>query len=196
MTRHLVWRRVDEPGMEIAHVESLDRASGTQIGASYELRWRLDGQRLELEVVGERTARVDLEDADFFDVFASPFFNSLPVLRDGLLDGGEARTYTMRFVRVPELDTVLSEQRYEPLGVRFVRYSSAPASRAVMMSSVAVLAVIMTMGMNESELSALRRRHTSVPSILGIMMSSKIRSGRISRATARASCPSVAVRTS
>lgn len=124
MTRHLVWRRVDEPGMEIAHVESLDRASGTQIGASYELRWRLDGQRLELEVVGERTARVDLEDADFFDLFASPFFNSLPVLRDGLLDGGEARTYTMRFVRVPELDTVLSEQRYEPLGGRVVRYSS------------------------------------------------------------------------
>ena len=52
MTRHLVWRRVDEPGMEIAHVESLDRASGTQIGTSYELRWRLDGERLELEVVG------------------------------------------------------------------------------------------------------------------------------------------------
>jgi len=122
--RHLVWRRVDEPGMEIAHVETFDRASGTQIGASYELRWRLDGQRLELEVVGEQSAVVDLEDADFFDVFASPFFNSLPVVRDGLLSGGEARTYTMRFVRVPELETVLSKQRYEPLGDRMVRYSS------------------------------------------------------------------------
>jgi uncharacterized protein len=122
--RRLLWRRVDEPGMEIAHVETFDRASGTQIGASYELRWRLDGQRLELEVVGEQSAVVDLEDADFFDVFASPFFNSLPVVRDGLLSGGEARTYTMRFVRVPELETVLSEQRYEPLGDRVVRYSS------------------------------------------------------------------------
>jgi uncharacterized protein len=122
--RHLLWRRVDEPGMEIAHVETFDRASGTQIGVSYELRWRLDGRRLELEVVGERSAVVDLEDADFFDVFASPFFNSLPVVRDGLLAGGEARTYTMRFVRVPELATVLSEQRYEPLGDRVVRYSS------------------------------------------------------------------------
>jgi uncharacterized protein len=122
--RHLLWRRVDEPGMEIAHVETFDRASGTQIGVSYELRWRLDGRRLELEVVGEQSAVVDLEDADFFDVFASPFFNSLPVVRDGLLAGGEARTYTMRFVRVPELDTVLSEQRYEPLGDRVVRYSS------------------------------------------------------------------------
>jgi len=122
--RRLLWRRVDEPGMEIAHVETFDRASGTQIGASYELRWRLDGQRLELEVVGEQSAVVDLEDADFFDVFASPFFNSLPVVRDGLLSGGEARTYTMRFVRVPELETVLSEQRYEPLRDRVVRYSS------------------------------------------------------------------------
>jgi uncharacterized protein len=112
--------------MEIAHVESYDRASGTQIGGSYELRWQLDGHRLELDVVGERSAVVELGDADFFDVFASPFFNSLPVVRDGLLDGGEARAYAMRFVRVPGLDTVLSEQRYEPLGGRMVRYSSGP----------------------------------------------------------------------
>jgi uncharacterized protein len=124
VTRHLVWRRLDEPGMEVAHVESFDHASGTQIGVSYELRWQLDGQRLELEVVGERSTVVELGDSDFFDVFASPFFNSLPVVRDGLLAGGEARTYTMRFVRVPELDTVLSEQRYEPLGGGVVRYSS------------------------------------------------------------------------
>jgi len=110
--------------MEIAHVESYDRASGTQIGVAYELRWQLDGHRLELDVVGERSAVVELEDADFFDVFASPFFNSLPVVRDGLLEGGEARAYTMRFVRIPALDTVLSEQRYEPLGARRVRYSS------------------------------------------------------------------------
>jgi uncharacterized protein len=124
VTRHLVWRRLDEPGMEVVHVESFDHASGTQIGVSYELRWQLDGQRLELEVVGARSTVVELEGADFFDVFASPFFNSLPVVRDGLLAGGEARTYTMRFVRVPELDTVLSEQRYEPLGGGVVRYSS------------------------------------------------------------------------
>jgi uncharacterized protein len=124
VTRRLVWRRVDEPGMEIAHIDSFERASGTQIGLSYELRWQLAGTRLELDVVGERSAVVELEDADFFDVFASPFFNSLPVVRDRLLDGGAARTYTMRFVRVPELDTVLSEQRYEPLGGRVVRYSS------------------------------------------------------------------------
>ena len=80
--RHLLWRRVDEPGMEIAHVETFDRASGTQIGASYELRWRLDGRRLELEVVGEQSAVVDLEDADFFDVFRFAVLQ-LPACRSG-----------------------------------------------------------------------------------------------------------------
>jgi uncharacterized protein len=124
VTRRLVWRRLDAPGMEIAYVESLDSAAGTQIGADYELRWRLDGPRLALEVVGGRSTTVELDDADFFDVFASPFFNSLPVLRDGLLRGGPAREYTMRFVRLPSLEVVPSLQRYEPLGSSKVRYSS------------------------------------------------------------------------
>jgi hypothetical protein len=110
--------------MEIAHVDSLESAVGTQIGIAYELRWRLEGPRLDVEVVGEPRSTVDLKDADFFDVFASPFFNSLPVMRDGLLDGGAARDYTMRFVRVPELEIVTSEQRYEPLGGRAVQYTS------------------------------------------------------------------------
>ena len=122
--RHLVWRRVDEPGMEIAHVESLERASGTQIGLAYELRWKLAGPRLELEVVDGARRSVELGDADFFDVFASPFFNSLPVARDGLLDGAPPREYAMRFVEVPSLEVVPSQQRYEPRGGRVVRYSS------------------------------------------------------------------------
>jgi hypothetical protein len=122
--RTLVWRRLDEPGMEVAHVESFSRAEGTQIGRSYELRWRLDGARLDLEVVGHGRKVVDLADADFFDVFASPFFNSLPAMRDGLLDAGQAHDYVMRFVQVPGLEVVRSEQRYEPRGSRVVRYSS------------------------------------------------------------------------
>jgi hypothetical protein len=123
-SRTLVWRRIDEPGFEIARVDSLRRANGTQIGRTYELRWRLDGARLDLEIVGVRRASVQLGDANFFDVFASPFFNSLPVMRDGLLDAAPARDYVMRFVRVPELTVVRSEQRYEPKGERVVRFSS------------------------------------------------------------------------
>jgi uncharacterized protein len=122
--RTLVWRRLDEPGMEVAHVESLAQAEGTQIGATYEARWRLDGDRLEVEIVGGEPRTVELGDADFFDLFASPFFNSLPVMRDGLLDGGRPREYLMRFVSLPELEVVRSEQRYEPRGGRVVRYSS------------------------------------------------------------------------
>jgi len=123
--RTLLWRGLDEPRMEIVYVESLDRARGTQIGVTYELRWRLDGPVLDLQIVGGTAATVELGDADFFDLGHSAFFNSLPVARDGLLETGPAHDYTMRFVRVPELSAERSLQRYEPLGNRRVRYRSA-----------------------------------------------------------------------
>jgi uncharacterized protein len=122
--RTYVWRRLDEPGMEVAHVGSIDRATGVQIDRTYELRWALDGPTLDLELDGANRLHVDLEDHDFFDVFASPFFNTLPVLRDGLLTAGPARDYVMRFIQVPELTVVPSAQRYEPLGDGVVRFSS------------------------------------------------------------------------
>jgi hypothetical protein len=75
---------------------------------------------------GGPSVRVELGDADFFDLSHSAFFNSLPVARDSLLnDGAAAHEYTMRFVRVPELAAEPAWQRYEPLGNRVVRYSSA-----------------------------------------------------------------------
>lgn len=110
--------------MEVAHIRSLSSARGVQIGVDYEARWRLEGDALDVEIDGDRRERFALEGADFYDVFASPFFNSLPVMRDGLLDAGPARDYVMRFVTIPELSAELSEQRYEPLGDRRVRYSS------------------------------------------------------------------------
>ncbi|HEV2374028.1 MAG TPA: putative glycolipid-binding domain-containing protein [Streptosporangiaceae bacterium] len=125
-TRTLLWRGLDEPRMEIVHVESLDRAHGTQIGIAYELRWELDGAVLELSMDGGPGVRVELGGADFFDLHHCAFFNSLPVARDGLLtEGAAAREYTMRFVRVPELTAEAAWQRYEPLGNRMVRYRSA-----------------------------------------------------------------------
>jgi hypothetical protein len=123
VTTH-VWRRLDEPGMEIAYIESLERAGGTQLGLTYELRWRLAGDRLELEVAGGAERTVELGAFDFFDVFASPFFNSLPVQRDGLLTAGPERLYTMAFVDVPSLEVRASEQRYIPRGDRVVGYES------------------------------------------------------------------------
>ena len=113
--------------MEIAHVDFEGgevRASGTQIGAAYELRYALEPDHLELELVGQRTLEVRLGDLDFFDLGLSPLFNSLPVWRDRLFEDGNARDYVMRFVTVPDLHVVESQQRYEPLGGRRLRYRS------------------------------------------------------------------------
>ena len=56
--------------------------------------------------------RADLSDAIDCDVGRSPLTNTLPVLRLGLLDGGEAEL-AMAWVSVPDLRVLRSEQRYE-----------------------------------------------------------------------------------
>src|SRR5689334_82507 len=125
MPGSLVWIGDDAARMEIAHVEhSVPElvASGTQLGATYELRYRLTPGRLELELVGERRLVLELAGADFFDLGCSPLFNSLPVLRDGLLEAGPARHYEMQWVDVPSLEVRRSEQTYEPLGHGVVRF--------------------------------------------------------------------------
>jgi hypothetical protein len=123
----LAWIGDGAPRMEVAHVElgTADfTAVGTQLGAVYELRYRLDGRTFALEVVGERSVELQLVDADFFDLGFSPLFNSLPVIRDGLLEAGPPRDYVMSWVDVPSLEVSRSEQRYEPLGNGRVRFSA------------------------------------------------------------------------
>lgn len=121
--RTLVWRGLDEPRMEIARVErgaaSL-RADGTMIGVSFELRYELGPDRLRVTVLGGPSIDVAPGETDFFDLGFSPLFNTLPVLRG--LNG--PTDFVMTFVRVPSLEVVRSEQRYEPLGERIVHYSS------------------------------------------------------------------------
>ncbi len=122
-----LWRGLDEPRLEIARVEIEGgdvRASGTQIGVTYELRYELEPGRLRLEIVGERRRDVELEGADFFDLGFSPLLNSLPIVRDGLLDGGPARDYLMRWIDVPSLEVSESAQRYEPVDGQTVRFRS------------------------------------------------------------------------
>jgi hypothetical protein len=123
----LAWFADDAPRMEVANVErggSSFTATGTQLGPVYELRYRLEPTRLLLEVVGQRSLEVELAGADFFDLGWSPLFNSLPVIRDNLLESGAARVYEMRWVDVPSLKVSMSEQRYEPLGNGRVRFSA------------------------------------------------------------------------
>jgi hypothetical protein len=114
--------------MEVAHVELRGielTAAGTQLGAVYELRYRLERDVLRLELVGHRSLELVLGEADYFDLGWSPLFNSLPVIRDGLLVRGPARNYVMRWVDVPSLEVTESEQRYEPLGNGVVRFRAA-----------------------------------------------------------------------
>ena len=109
--------------MEIARAELDDgalSASGTMIGLSYELRYELEPGRLRARIVDGPEVDVGLEGTDYFDLNVSPLFNTLPVL-NGL---EEATDFVMTFVRVPSLEVERSEQRYEPLGDRLVRYSS------------------------------------------------------------------------
>jgi hypothetical protein len=113
--------------MEIARVDLADgevRASGTQIGVTYELRYELEPGLLRLDLVGEQSVEVELGDADFFDLGLSPLFNSLPVWRDRVLEEGQTRDYVMRFVSVPDLGVLESQQRYEPLDEHRLRYTS------------------------------------------------------------------------
>jgi uncharacterized protein len=134
MPTSLAWVADHPSRMEVAHVSQTSPtfvASGTQLGVTYELRYRLDPHRLHLELVGERTLDLDLDGADFFDLGWSPLFNSLPVIRDGLLIAGPPRTYRMRWVEVPSLQVSISEQRYEPLGNGTVRFRSSDFVRDI-----------------------------------------------------------------
>lgn len=117
--------------MEVAHVQRQGKdliAFGTQLGAAYELRYRLEPDTLSLELVGRRSLQVELGDADFFDLGWSPLFNSLPVIRDGLLRPGQPHRYVMRWVDVPSLEISISEQQYEPLGNGRVRFQAGSFS--------------------------------------------------------------------
>jgi uncharacterized protein len=125
MSTSLAWLGDGAPRMEVAYVEQIEPefvASGTQLGVIYELRYRLAEGALRLDLVGERTLELQLDGADFFDLGWSPLFNSLPVIRDRLLEPGPPRDYVMRWVDVPSLEVRVSEQRYEPLGDGVVRF--------------------------------------------------------------------------
>jgi hypothetical protein len=127
MMKTLAWIGDGAYRMEVAHVEQIEpkfAACGTQLGVTYELRYRLEPETLHLELVGERTLEIGLDGADFFDLGWSPLFNSLPVIRDRLFEPGPARDYRMRWVEVPSLQVAMSEQRYVPLGDAVVRFQA------------------------------------------------------------------------
>jgi hypothetical protein len=56
------------------------------------------------------------------DIANCPLTNTMPVLREGLMDGGEPKDFVMAWVSVPDLSVSRSEQRYEPVDGSTVRY--------------------------------------------------------------------------
>lgn len=58
------------------------------------------------------------------DLANSPLTNTMPILRDGLHEGGEPRDYEMAWVSLPDLAIHRSPQRYEPISRGRVRYVS------------------------------------------------------------------------
>jgi len=118
-------------------------ARGTQLCPGYRLTYVLEtsqmfvSERLRAEVetvhgVGtldlRRGTKPLKDDVLDLDLQASPLFNSLPVLRDRLHAGGDARDYVMAYVNVPELSVARSTQRYVPLERGIVRYRSGSFS--------------------------------------------------------------------
>jgi uncharacterized protein len=140
--RVYAWRGLDEPRFEVAFVDLQgDRlaAQGTQLGADYRLDYALEtgarfvSDRLRLEcrrAGGTRTLELRRGSGPLkgeildLDLGFSPLFNSLPVLRDRLHQGGETRDYVMAWVAVPDLGVSKSRQRYVPLERSTVRFRS------------------------------------------------------------------------
>jgi hypothetical protein len=124
----VVWRGLDAFRTEYAEVRIDGEhlfACGTQVGIDpepYLLRYRLEPGRLAVELDAGRSLELELGGHDAFDLAFSPLFNSIPVLRDGLHEGGDARDYLMAFVSVPELAVEESPQRHEPLGPGRIRF--------------------------------------------------------------------------
>lgn len=118
-------------------------AQGTQLGTNYRLDYVLDtdarfvSERLRLECRhsgGTRTLELRRGSKPLkgeildIDLGFSPLFNSLPVLRDRLHQGGETREYVMAWVAVPDLTVSRSRQRYVPLERGRVRFRSGSFS--------------------------------------------------------------------
>jgi hypothetical protein len=63
------------------------------------------------------------------DLQSSPLTNTMPVLRERLLEGGGPVDFVMAWVALPALTVTRSDQRYEPIGPGRVRYVSLDGDR-------------------------------------------------------------------
>lgn len=152
-SRALAWVKDDPFGVEFAEtgLSAGLSAAGVAIGvepAPYRLDYTLETRegfvtsRLQVTARSERerrtldlrrseagrwTADVELPDlagALDCDLGLSPLTNTMPVLRNGLLEPGEPVEIVAAWVSVPDLTVHASPQRYVPLGDGVVRFES------------------------------------------------------------------------
>jgi uncharacterized protein len=143
----LVWALEEERRREIAWVELADdrrltargrqwRTGGDAYLLEYELEtspgyvtehlWaRIDGGP-ELTLV--RGGSAELDGVLDCDLGFSPLTNAMPVLRDRMHAGGQARAFDVAWVSVPDLSVHRDHQIYEPLGAGRVRFRSPGAA--------------------------------------------------------------------
>jgi uncharacterized protein len=139
-TRLIIWQGTDEFRAESAAVELWDdglRATGTQIGADYQVDYELDASlsgfvttSLTVTARGEGWSRALTLRRDQMgdevldcDLAFSPLTNAMPILRHGFHEQPGAADFLMAWVDVPSLTVHTAEQRYEHLARGFVRYS-------------------------------------------------------------------------
>jgi hypothetical protein len=142
----LIWALPEERRREVAWIELGEdgtlAARGRQVCSGeqgYLLEYELETgprfvtQRLRASIAGgpeltlERGRSPELEGVLDCDLGFSPLTNAMPVLRDRLHEGGEARAVDVAWVSVPDLAVHRDHQIYEPLGPRRLRFSSPEA---------------------------------------------------------------------
>ncbi|HET6173680.1 MAG TPA: putative glycolipid-binding domain-containing protein [Gaiellales bacterium] len=143
----LIWALAAEQRQELAWIELGDdrtlRARGRQVCAGdqpYELFYELETspgyitERLSVRVTDgpeltlARGRSPELEGLADCDLGFSPLTNAMPVLRDRLHLGGEAREIDVAWVSVPDLTVHRDHQIYEPLAPGQLRFRSPEAA--------------------------------------------------------------------
>jgi uncharacterized protein len=117
------------PGYDTAHLSV--NASGAGWSRHLDLRrdaagaWDISvGASGEVDLPDPGGNPAEFDGARDCDLQSCPLTNTPPVLREGLLEGGDAVNLTMAWVALPELTVRRSDQRYEPIEANRVRYVS------------------------------------------------------------------------
>jgi uncharacterized protein len=117
------------PGYDTAHLSV--NASGAGWSRHLDLRrdaagaWDVSvGMSGEVELADPGGSTAAFDGARDCDLQNCPLTNTMPVLREGLLEGGGPVNLVMAWVALPELTVRRSDQRYEPIDSNRVRYVS------------------------------------------------------------------------